>query len=49
VTTHLVHDEQSLERSIRLLEKSVGEKLRKNRVFVKIVEAVRLPENVDGS
>ena len=35
--------------STRLLEMSVGERLRKNRAFVNIVEVVRSPENVDES
>ena len=48
MTTRLVCDESSLEKSTRLLEMSGGERLRKNRV-VKIVEALRPPENVDGS
>ena len=48
MTTPLILDEPSLEKSTRLLEMSVGERLRKNRACVKIVEAVRLPENVDG-
>ena len=49
MTTRLVRDEPSFEKSSRLLEMSGGEGLRKNRVFVKIVEALRPAENVDGS
>jgi len=48
VTSLLVHDEPSLEKLTRRLEMSVGERLRKNRACVKLVEAVRPPENVDG-
>ena len=33
----------------RLLEMTFGERLRKNRAFVNIVEVVRPPENVDES
>ena len=49
MTTRLVRDELSLEKSTRLLEMSVGERLRKNRAFVNMVEVVRPPENVDES
>ena len=42
-------DDPSPEKSTRLMETSVGERLRKNRACVKIVELVRPPENVDGS
>ena len=49
MTTRLVRDESSLEKSTRLLGMSVGERLRKNRAFVNIVEVVRPPENVDES
>ena len=49
MTTRLVHDELSCEKSTRLLEMSGGEGLRKKRVFVKILEAVRPAENGDGS
>ena len=49
MTTRLVRDEPSLEKSTRLMEMSVGERLRKNRTCVKIVEVVRPPENVDES
>ena len=49
MTTRLVRDEPSCEKSTRLLEMSGGERHRKNRVFVKILEAVRPVENVDGS
>ena len=38
-----------LKESTRLLEMSGGERLRKNRVFVKILESLRPAENVDGS
>ena len=38
VTTRLVRDEPSLEKWNRLLEMSIGERLRKNRAGVKIVE-----------
>ena len=38
-----------LKKSTRLLEMSGGERLRKNRVFVKILESLRPAENVDGS
>ena len=46
MTTRLVRDESSLEKSTRLLEMSVGER---NRAIVIIVEVVRPPENVDES
>ena len=36
MTIRLVRDESSLEKSTRLLEMSVGERLRKNRAFVNI-------------
>ena len=49
MTTHIVRDGPSLEKSTQLLEMSGGERLRKNCVFVKILEAVKLPENVDWS
>ena len=49
MTTRLVRDESSLEKSTRLLEVSVGERLKKNRAFVNLVEVVRPPENVDES
>ena len=49
MTTRLVRDELSFEKSGRLLEMSGGERFRKNPVFVKIVEAVKPPGNVDGS
>ena len=49
MTTRLVRDEPSCEKSTRLLEMSGGERLRKNRVFVKILESLRPAENVDGS
>ena len=49
MTTRLVRDESSLEKSTRLLEMSVGARLRKNRAFINIVEVVRPPENVDES
>ena len=49
MTTRLVRDEQSCEKSTRLLEMSGGERLEKKRVFVKILEAVWPAENVDGS
>ena len=49
MTTRLVHDEPSCEKSTRLLEMSGGERLRKKLVFVKTLEAVRPAENVDGS
>ena len=45
MTTRLVRDEPSCEKSTRLLEMSGGERLRKNRVFVKKLEAVRPAEN----
>ena len=38
-----------LKKLTRLLEMSGGEGLRKKHVFVKIVEAVKPTENVDGS
>jgi len=41
-------DKLSLEKLTRLMEMSVVERLQKNRACVKIVEAVRLPENDDG-
>ena len=47
--TRLVHDESSLEKSTWLLEMSVGERLRKIRAFVYVVEVVMPPENVDES
>lgn len=47
MTNRLVRYEPSLEKSTRLLEMSGGEGLRKNHVFVKILEAVKLPENRD--
>ena len=47
--TRLVRDGPSLEKSTRLIEMSVGERLRKNRASLKRVEAVTPPENVDGS
>ena len=43
----LVRDGSSLEKSTRLLEMLVDERLRKNRAFVNIVEVVRPLENVD--
>ena len=49
MTIRLVRDESSLKKSTRLLEMSVGERLRKNLAFVNIVEVVRLAENVDES
>ena len=49
MTTRLVRDEPSLEKSTRPLEMSVGERLRKNPAIVIIVEVVRPPENVDES
>ena len=49
MTTRLVRDESSLEKSTQLLGMSVGERLRKNRAFVNIVEVVRPPENADES
>ena len=49
MTTRLVHDEPSCEKSTRLLEMSGGERLRKKHVFVKTLEAVKPAENVDGS
>ena len=49
MTTRIVRDEPSLEKLTRQLEMSVGERLRKNCACVKLVEAVRPPENVDGS
>ena len=49
MTTRLVRDRSSPEKSTRLLEMSVGERLRKNRAFVNMVEVVRPPENVDES
>ena len=49
MTTRLVHDEPSCEKSIRLLEMSGGERLTKKHVFVKTLEAVRPAENVDRS
>ena len=49
MTTRLVRDGPSCEKSTRLLEMSGGERLAKNRVFVKILEALRPAENVDGS
>ena len=49
MTTRLVRDGPSFETSTRLLEMSGGERLRKKRVFVKTLEAVRPAENVDGS
>ena len=48
MTTRLVRDESSLEKSTRPLEMSGGGRLRKI-VYVKILEAVRPVENVDGS
>ena len=45
MTTRLVRDESSLEKSTPLLEMSVGERLRKNRAYMKLVELVRPPEN----
>ena len=47
MTTRLVRDEPLLEKSTRLLEMSVSERLGNNRPFVIIVEVVRPPENVD--
>ena len=49
MTTRLVRDEPSCEKSTQLLEMSGGGGLRKNRVFVKILESLRAAENVDGS
>ena len=49
MTTRLVRDEPSLEKSTRLMEMSVGETVRKNCACMKTVEAVRKPENVDES
>ena len=49
MTTRRVRDGSSLEKSTRLLEMSVGERLRKNRAFVNMVEVVRPPENADES
>ena len=49
MTTRLVRDEPSLEKSTRLLEMSVGERFRKNRAIVMIVEVVRPPEKVNES
>ena len=49
MTTRLVRDEPSIEKSTRLLEMSVGGRLRKNGAFVNIVEVVRPPQNVDES
>ena len=49
MTTRLVRDEPLLEKSTRLMEMSVGERLRKNCTYMKKVEAVRPPENVDES
>ena len=49
MTTRLVRDGPSFEKSTRLLEISGGERLRRKRVFVKTLEAVRPAENVDGS
>ena len=49
MTTRLVCDEPSHEKSTRLMPMSVGERLRKNCACVKIVERVRPPENVDDS
>ena len=40
-------DEPSVEKSTRQMKMSLGERLRKNRTCVKIVEVVRPPENVD--
>ena len=40
MTTRLVRDGSSFEKSTRLLEMSVGERVRKNRAFVNIVEVV---------
>ena len=36
MTTRLVRDESSIEKSTRLLEMSVGERLRKNRAIVEV-------------
>ena len=49
MTTRLVRDEPSLEKATRLMEISVGERRKKNRSYVKMVEVVRTPENVDES
>ena len=49
MTTRLVRDDPSHKKSTRLMEKSVGERLRKSRACVKMVELVRPPENVDWS
>ena len=49
MTTRPVRDQPLTEKSTRLMEMALGERLRKNRACVKIVEAVRLPENVYGS
>ena len=49
MTTCLLSDELSLEKSTRLIEMSVSERLGKNHACVKIVEVVRPPEKVDGS
>ena len=49
MTTRLVRDEPSLEKTTRLLEMSVGERRRKNRAFVNIVEVLRPPENAGES
>ena len=51
MTTRLVRGGSSLEKSTRLLEMSVGDRLRKNRAFVlmNIVEVMRPPANVDES
>ena len=49
MTTRLVRDEPLLEKSTRLMEMSVSERLGKNHACVKILEVVRPPENVDGS
>ena len=38
-----------LKKSARLLEMSGGERLQKNRLFVKGLQALRPAENVDGS
>ena len=43
----LVCDAPSLEKSTRLMEMPVGERFRKNRAYMKMVELVRPPENVD--
>ena len=49
MTTRLVREQPSLEKSTRLLEMSVRERLRINRAIVIIVEMVRPLENADES